>query len=699
MSDRGAGQRAGIRSFLAGLFTRALRSRPKISIGKWAEAVRLNIPAEESHALPGPYREDAEPVATIVHKFLLDPRYRVFIGPKPSRMGYTLAAIVGIAYWLAHYTCDIIFAIDDQRQVKKFAKKRLIPLLRSVKALADIMPQSSRALTNLVLWLRGATLHLAGARSISDVTSITAGLVIGDEVDQWRDFASGEASAFWHLLDRIMDVPGAKAVFFGKPRNEADILWTQFLTGTRHQCFVPCPFCGLMQPLKWDNLKFDHCQLENGNYDIERVKREIYYLCASPACQQSETQGKIPELYKEQMISRHEWRQTYFGDDPDYQLDPTKMSIVPTSQLYSIRPELTWGNIAAHFLTARREGGTALAHFFRTRFGEPERKAQAVTKKEEVKSLARFATLAALRKWWEESRAVAEDLDKARALLASVDRRPYLHGHCPFAPLVVLMFCDVQTVLNEKKWVKMAFAASGEGAVIDYGIFRSFEQLIAEADKPVKVDDWGDTPQVDRADPVAMFVWIDEGGSNNSSDRNEILVREFCARPETVGRFFPSKGAGGLQIKNAVEEHTRKTNDPDGFEVEIIAYHFSHDVFASELFYGRIKKQDEILLAIAQGLRPEFPPLWIPAFPDDQFVLEMCSEVLVKKRIRGRWNYVWEKVGKRTNDFPDGVKGCLAMWHHIKPELLGIPREEPSEDTAPRGRDYVLHQMASNASH
>ena len=693
MSDRGANSRGGLRGWLFGLLSRAFRGRPDMTIGKWAESVGLNIPADESHALPGPYREDSEPVATIVHQFLQDPRYRVFIGPKPSRMGYTLAAIVAIAYWLTHFACDIIFCIDDQRQVKKFARKRLIPLLRSVKSIADILPASKRALTNTVLWFKGVTLHLAGARSIADVTSITAGLVIGDEVDQWKDFASGEASAFWHLLDRIMDVPGAKAVFFGKPRNETDILWTQYLTGTRHTCFVPCPHCGHMQPLKWENLVFEHCKQDNGNYDIERMKREIYYRCASPACQASEAQGIIRESHKEWMVRRHEWRQTYFGDDPDYQLDPVKMSVTPAGQIYSLRPELTWGNIAAHFITARKEGGVALAHFFRTRFGEPERKAQAVTKKEEINALSHYAPLENIRKW-------GERLPVYGGTVADIVRRPYQHGECPFAPCVVLMFCDVQTVLNEKKWVKMGFRVNGEAAIIDYGIYRSFDRLIEEADKPVKVVDWGNTPKAERVDPVVRFCWIDEGGTNSGSERNEILVREFCARPETMDRFFPAKGAGGLQIKAVVEEHSRTTNAPDGSEVTIVAYHFSHDTFASELFYRRIKKHEEILLAIAQGITPEAQPLWAPAFLDDQFVTEMCSEILVKKRVRGRTEYVWEKTGRRVNDFPDGVKGCFGMWHNIKglwageeEEAAASPPVPPEEENAlPREREYLLHR-------
>jgi phage terminase large subunit GpA-like protein len=666
---------ASARGVLESLFIRAFRPRPTETIGKWAEEEGLMIPPEESHGEPGRYREDAEPTATIIHKFLQDDRYKVFVGPKPSRMGYTLAAIVAICYWLRHYTVNIIFCIDDQRQVKKFARTRLIPILKSLRCLADIMPTNARALTQTALFFRGITLYLAGARSIADVTSITAGLFFADECDQYKNFATGEGGAPFHLLDRIMDVPGAKGVFFGKPRNESDFLHQNMMTGTRHQCFVKCPFCGFDQPLVFKNLKFDHCKEERtGNYDLLRVERETYYECANPACVASETKGKIEEHHKPKMILAHEWRQTYFGDDPDYQLDPRKMSIIPASQLYSLRRALTWGAIAVDFIKAQREGGVALAHFFRTRFGEAERQSQTVTKKEEVLRLQHYIPRAELMKWGAEGMKTA---------LATVPRKKYDHGHCPFPPAVVLMYSDVQPVINERKWVKMAFRNTGEAAVVDYGIAKTYLKLLHEANKQIIVDDWEDTLEDERENPVTSFVWIDEGGTTIGAERHAVEVQEFCARNDTFGRFHPAKGAGGGQLVRAVEQHLRKdVATPEGDVVDVIALHYSHAIFASELYYGRIKRHDEILMAIAQGMPPDYQPLWLPGFPDDQFVEELISEILIKKRVRGKMEYVWQKTGKRVNDFGDGVKGCLAEWHFIKADYLpGSSRADEEEET------------------
>ncbi len=680
--------------FLNDLLSRAFKSRPKMSIGKWAESEHLMIPAEESHGAPGAYLENTEPVATIIHQFLTDPRYRVFIGPKPSRMGYTLAALVGIAYWLAHFTVNVIFCIDDQRQVKTLARTRIIPLLKSIRGLAEVMPADKRKLTALALFLKGITLYLAGARSIGDVTSKPAGLFVADELDQYRDFATGEASAFYHLIDRIMDVPSGKGVFFGKPRNEGDLLWSQMKLGTQHQCLVPCPHCGHKQPLLFENMIFEHCKDEkSGVYDLKRVERETYFRCISPACQAQEHKGRIDEKHKRWMIERHEWRQTYHGEDPKFPHDPRRMSILPTGQVYSLRPQLTWGEIAKDFITARSQGGVALAHYFRTRWGKPEGQEQAITKEDDVKKLQHYTTPALLQKWWADPKADHTNI-------ATAERIPYNHGQCPWVPDEVYIFSDVQTVTNEKKWVKVAFRYPGEAALIDYGICMSYTGLIEEANRPIEITDWGDIAEEDRWEVVTTTVWIDEGGNkgDGQAEKHEIEVRKFCARPDTIGRFFPAKGAGGQQIGDMVEEKTRTTQTPDGTEVTIAAYHVSHHNFASQLYYGRIKKHEATLLAIAQGQNLDelmlHPPMWFPAFVDDQLITELCSEILLKKKVRGQWIWVWNKTGTRVNDFGDGIKGTLAMWDFNKPTYAPPEEEdeEPETPPPPRGRDYDLHR-------
>lgn len=648
-----------LRPWLVNLLNQALRPRPKGRIAQWGiENVILS--SEESAGAPGPYNPELEPWSTILFEFVQDPRYDECIVLKPSRVGFTLAFFIIMLWWLAHHSTNIIFCIDNAKEVKKITRKRVIPLVKSVKSLGSVMPANDRQLTTETLYLKGRTVYMAGAQSVSQVTNKTASLVGADEVDQFEEFASGEANALEHLRDRVMDVPGSKGLYGGKPRNEEDILWQEFLTGTRHRLFVPCPHCGTKQLLEFKNLRFNHCRDEEGQFDLEAVARDTYYQCADPACRQQEHGGRIDERHKAAMLAGREWRQTNFGQD-EHKPEPRKMS-VHINQLYSLRPKITWAAIALHFIKAQKKGGRALAHFFRTRLGEPYREKQTVIKGEMVRALAIGST--------------------------------YAHGQCPVLPVLVVMAVDVQ--IDVKKWSKVAFLSDGTAFIVDYGECLTFEDLYPIAENPIQVLDWGDVPESEREAPTVRFMWIDEGDGDNSAKD----VRDFCARQRSRSHpifgghwIFPCKGAGGAQIKGAVDERSRVI---DGYEFS--AYHVSHNEFATELYLQRIAKNDEILAGLeAMRKNPSLrlplpaPRIVLMKHPDDEYIAELCAEKRVMKRVRGRLRWIWADPAT-PNDYGDTVKYCLAMWYFVRADY-GWQGDADADDEAPaRQREYVLHE-------
>lgn len=662
-----------LRSMLVAVFVQAFRPRPKGNVKDWGvENVRLS--SEESSGAPGPYNPELEGWTTMLFDFIQDPNYDECVVLKPSRCGYTLACFIIIAWWFVHHSTNAIFAIDNAKEVKKISKKRIIPLFKSIVPLRDVMPASERQLTLETLFLKGRTLFMAGSQSISQVTNKSASLVVTDELDQFREFASGEANALEHLRDRVMDVPGAKSIHGGKPKNVDDILWGEFLTGTRHRLFVPCPHCHHMQTLDLKGLRFDHCRDDDGAFDLERIATDTHYLCANVECRHEAPHfGRIDEKHKGWMLSRREARRTNFGQDAD-KPEPRKMSI-HTSQLYSLRPKITWAAIALHFVKAQKKGGRALAHFFRTRLGEPYREKQTVIKGEMVRALAADSG--------------------------------YRHGQCPVAPVLVVMAVDVQ--IEVKKWAKLAFLSSGEAFIVDYGECLTFDDLYDIAENRVQVLDWGDTPEDERRNPMPAFIWIDEGDGDNSTKD----VRDFCARPRSRQHpdhgghwIFPCKGAGGHQIKGAVDEKDREVDD-----YKFKGYHVSHNEFATELYLQRIAKHDEICAALeimrknpAKRLPLPAPRLHLMLSPDDEFVDELCQEKRQLKKVRGRLRWIWVDP-TAPNDYGDCVKYGLAMWHFVRADYgwtlppADLPDETETDPDgnptpakpAPRGRDYVLN--------
>lgn len=658
---------------ITAVLCQAFKPRPKDLIANWARD-NIQLSSEESPGLPGRYDVSNEPWTTILFDFIQDPRYDELIIKKPSRMGYTLAFFVVMMWWLVHHASNIIFCIDNAKEVKKISRIRIIPMIRSVKALGDVVPANERALTNETLYLKGRAVYMAGAQSVSQVTNKGGGLVAGDEVDQFSDFASGEANAAEHLRDRVMDVPDSKLILGGKPRNEEDILTTEHKGGTRHQLFVPCPHCGLMQTLELKQVKFDHCRDDDGGFDLQRVKEQSFIACLNAECRLSGPHfGQITEKHKRWMLEmkdgklvRAEYRQTNFGQDEDKPV-PRRMS-VEINQLYSLRPKLTIGAIAVDFIVANKRGGRALAHFFRTRMGQAYRERATVIKSDMVRALAKGSN--------------------------------YKHGQCPVLPVFIAMAVDVQ--IDVKKWSKVAFLATGEAFIIDYGECLTFDDLYEIAEQDIVVLDWGDVPESDRDRVIIDFMWIDEGDGDNSMKD----VRDFCARqrsrshPINGGHWiFPCKGAGGVQMKGVVDERDREV---DGYEFK--AYHLSHNEFATELYLQRIGKHDEICAALelmrkhpAKRIPLPAPRLHLMRQADDEFVDELCAEKRMLKKVRGRLRWVWVDPTE-PNDFGDTVKYCLAMWHFVRADYGWMPDEHEAypgldaDDEKPKGRDYDLRR-------
>ena len=274
----------------------------------------------------------------------------------------------------------------------------------------------------------------------------------------------------------------------------------------------------------------------------------------------------------------------------------------------------------------------------------------------------------------------------------------YKHGQCPVLPVFIAMAVDVQ--IDVKKWSKVAFLATGEAFIIDYGECLTFDDLYDIASQNIDILDWGDIAEEDRDLIMPDYMWIDEGDGDNSMKD----VRDFCVKPRSREHpqhgghwIFPCKGAGGIQMKGVVDERDREV---DGYAFK--AYHLSHHEFATELYLQRIAKNDDIVTATeimrkhpTKRIPLPAPRLHLMKGADDEYINELCAEKRQLKKVRGRLRWVWVDPTE-PNDYGDTVKYCLAMWHFMRADY-GWEADEPThvsdDDHKPkqRTRDYILH--------
>lgn len=582
---------------LAGIY------RPPSDLGglDWAQK-NILLSSEESIDFSGGY----EPTLTPWHKFIFwffdSPQWRELIVRKSSQTGVTLSMLIMICRYVAEMPAHVLYAIDSRDEAKKISKMRLQPMLKNTTACAGALEVDEDDLTTLFLKIRGMVIHLIGGGSAGAFGNKTIKLCILDELDKHPPNPQGEANTIDLARDRIKNVTEAKLVGFSTPVSYEHVTNQEFLTGTRHKLFVPCPHCGRMQELVWEQMRFDHCKDLLGEWDLERVIRETRYECI--ACGEH-----IEEKWKAWMLDleRVQFLPTNLNLD-EHKRVPRKLSL-HVSDLYSQFPESAWGLLAVQFIDASKNP-SKLQAFFNGRLGMPKKENKVTLSKSDVFQLA----------------------------------GAYEHDTCPIYPAFtaaeqpsVFMASDVQQ--DVKKWAKGVFDRSGQLYIVNYGETLSYDELESVANTPTLCGP-------DQRPYKTSFGWIDEGHDTKN-------VRSFCIR--TNGRWWPVKGRGGLQVKDVVHESQALH---DGVELKV--YHVSDDDFKRELYIGRIGQFDRI-----KNKKSEIPRMWLPIYVEERFVAELCAEKRERQRVRGRMVWVWVDP-KDPNDFGDAVKYLLALWYKIK---------------------------------
>lgn len=692
--------RGWLNGLLSQLFTLELPARVEEWVREYVE-----LSKEESKQFPGKFNPDRSPAVTILFDFWESMDYDEFIAVKSSQLGMTLAALACICFKIKFDPQDMALAINNREEIKRIGETRIKPLLKACKAIADRIPKDEDRLQNMTLFLLGLTIYLLGGNSVGGAANKSLGAVVIDECDETPEEMKGGESTLLDLLrDRLKRQEGAKFVAFSKPRNTDDIIWPEFLTGTRHKCFVPCPHCSGDLPKEAINgprlltkltlplpqgyqtlvragLRYEHCKTEAGRWDYDRILQDTWYQCIHCG-------GRIEEDNKVWMLKHRLYIPTNTpegalqddcktmkpdadaGEEGHRQPVPRKLSY-QVSDFYALHymPRSTFGHLALEIVSANNE--SKRKKFRRSREGLP---------------------------------VGADHRDNSRTVgtIRAMQGR-HLRGHCSRKPLLVIMGVDVQHYA--KKWVKIACFEDDSVEVVDYGaVFKGYRGLLDEAKKPVIVDDWGDTPEDERINPVVGMALIDEGDGQRTKS-----VLAFCTSRGAYGLFWPCKGRGGAQTALMTDLVQRqKKNRFNGMPIP--RYLFNADAFAEELYDERIGKAAEIEAALRQGLTPPVGQLRFYQNPD----LDLCIELTTHRR----WTDDDEKERQRmkrsarrgrvlkpgdwfrdggADDYGDALTEALAGWYKVKAGFgvgLDGAREDADDedfedDEEPESIDHV----------
>jgi len=606
------------------LFSDAFRARFKGLIQDWArEQIRLST--KESAEFSGQYDPELNPLPLIVFDFFLDPEFDELFVMKSSQSGFTLAALILICFYVAHYQRNIIYAIDSVPEVRRISTERLQPMLEACLAAAANITADKDDMTNLTMSLKHQTIYLGGAGSVGANANKSVGLAIVDETDTFKmSEARTESHPALLIADRLKRVfTDSFFMALSKPDQWDSFINQNYLTGTRHHCFVPCPHegCGHMQTITWEHMRFEHCKTD-GAWDHERVLRETFLECE--ACKQP-----IYEHHKPEMIRHREWRRTNMGQDK-HKPKPRRAS-VHVSDLYSTFPTVAWGVLAVKWLEAQGDSDK-LDNMRRSHFGLPVRR-----------------------------KAVQVEEQHLTAMIGS-----YKAGHCPFYPDIITLASDRQADVYKAGRVAWSLERN-EGWLIDYQQTISERDVVAYADTPVMVDDWGDIPVERRTNPVVMTGCIDEG-YNTFTIRAFCLSTQFELGGQSFMRFYPCRGAASAGA-DMMKEETFYTADQRPVPVIV----FKDDAFKTLLYEEAIEQRAQLIVKRHKGEPTVAPLLHLYEGVDPSFLQELCQERRIPIIRNHEYHMVWgEPKGK--NDWGDMMKMNLVAFLKAKPMLTALKR-------------------------
>lgn len=278
----------------------AVEPAPPVDYLAWAET---NIVfSERESPFPGPYNRDLFPYFDEILRALSpeDP-CRIVTVSKSAQLGGTVLANIFTGGSMDMAPGDFLYVHPTEENARRWSKMKLSPMLKGTSALRNIFPMKPRDGLDSVLYKerrdgRGA-IQISGANSPASLSQVSMTRQVQDDLAKWEMNAAGDPES--QADSRSQSREFAKILKVSTPMVMPGCrISANYESGSREKPYVPCPHCGHMQVLDWENML--------ANLDEDRPEKACF-VCEGPECG-----GVIEEHHRKEMLAGLEWR----ADDP-----------------------------------------------------------------------------------------------------------------------------------------------------------------------------------------------------------------------------------------------------------------------------------------------------------------------------------------------------------------------------------------------
>lgn len=305
-------------------------------ITRWCEQ---NIVFDERSPFPGEFRIDRFPFLRRIHD-VLSPEHpcREVTVRGSAQWGKTVSVLnPTLAAWHEYGPLDSLVVHPTTSSATEWVRTKWMPMRRSAPSLRAIFGdgrgEQTDTLHNQETIRRDGTLKVTSAGSPDDLAGTTRRLVLMDDVSKFEMTPKGDPEQL--AVSRAAGFEDAKIVRISTPQVVGTCRISRaFARSTQEHFHVPCPHCGNMAPLTWENFR--------KNIDPERLA-SAHFTCE--ACG-----AVIDHSHKTAMVAKGQWvAHNEAGDHPGFHLWRAYV------------PQRDWASIALEYAQVMGWTGLTLA--------------------------------------------------------------------------------------------------------------------------------------------------------------------------------------------------------------------------------------------------------------------------------------------------------------------------------------------------
>jgi hypothetical protein len=233
------------REWLRGLIRATIRPRPRVRIWRWADA-NIRVPEESGGPFPGQLRTSRFPIMRGLFDLAQKRGVHFMTLCASARVGKTLFSVTIALYWIAERIGAVVWLDPSGASAKKFVRNELEHFLKQCPPVWRLAVVTKTTWTALWKTFRGKILRIVASGAEADMHGFNAELAIINERDRCRSQTEADSSSAEKIIARTRLFPYSRLILENSTPGaggEFSPIWLNFLKGSQHYCYLPCPHC------------------------------------------------------------------------------------------------------------------------------------------------------------------------------------------------------------------------------------------------------------------------------------------------------------------------------------------------------------------------------------------------------------------------------------------------------------------------